>query len=65
MLNGVSVLSTDGLVDRIGLGPLALHALLAGIADHNASLLEVWTDETEHRTWFLFESSRGADTGGH
>ena len=30
-----------------------------------ASLLEVWTDETERRTWFLFESSRGADTGGH
>ncbi len=30
-----------------------------------ASLLEVWTDETERRTWFLFESSRRLDTGGH
>ena len=30
-----------------------------------ASLLEVWTDETERRTWFLFESSRGTDIGGH
>jgi starvation-inducible DNA-binding protein len=25
-----------------------------------ASLLEVWIDETERRTWFLFESTRGA-----
>ncbi|THD47475.1 MAG: DNA starvation/stationary phase protection protein [Bradyrhizobium sp.] len=24
------------------------------------SLLEVWIDETERRTWFLFESTRGA-----
>ena len=23
-----------------------------------ASLLEVWIDETERRTWFLFEASR-------
>jgi starvation-inducible DNA-binding protein len=23
-----------------------------------ASLLEVWVDEAERRTWFLFESSR-------
>ena len=23
-----------------------------------ASLLEVWVDETERRTWFLFEASR-------
>lgn len=30
-----------------------------------ASLLEVWTDETERRTWFLFESTRGLDGGGH
>ncbi len=26
-----------------------------------ASLLEVWIDETERRTWFLFESTRNAD----
>jgi len=29
-----------------------------------ASLIEVWIDETERRTWFLFEASRkGAPTG--
>jgi starvation-inducible DNA-binding protein len=30
-----------------------------------ASLLEVWIDETERRTWFLFESVRKADSSGH
>jgi starvation-inducible DNA-binding protein len=30
-----------------------------------ASLLEVWIDETERRTWFLFEASRPADDSGH
>ena len=30
-----------------------------------ASLLEVYVDETERRTWFLFEASRGADPSGH
>jgi starvation-inducible DNA-binding protein len=30
-----------------------------------ASLIEVWIDETERRTWFLFETSRRADSGGH
>ena len=30
-----------------------------------ASLLEVWTDETERRTWFLFEASRPGDATGH
>jgi starvation-inducible DNA-binding protein len=30
-----------------------------------ASLIEVWIDETERRTWFLFESSRRGDSGGH
>jgi starvation-inducible DNA-binding protein len=28
-----------------------------------ASLIEVWIDETERRTWFLFESSRRGDAG--
>jgi starvation-inducible DNA-binding protein len=27
-----------------------------------ASLLEVWIDEAERRTWFLFEASRAAET---
>ena len=31
----------------------------------SASLLEQYLDETEKRTWFLFEASRGADTSGH
>jgi starvation-inducible DNA-binding protein len=30
-----------------------------------ASLIEVWIDETERRTWFLFEASRMADSSGH
>jgi starvation-inducible DNA-binding protein len=29
----------------------------------SAGLIEVWIDETERRTWFLFEASRrGAET---
>ena len=30
-----------------------------------ASLIENWIDETERRTWFLFESSRNGDKTGH
>jgi len=30
-----------------------------------ASLIEGWVDETERRTWFLFESSRHGDSSGH
>ena len=30
-----------------------------------ASLLEVYIDETERRTWFLFETARAADQTGH
>jgi starvation-inducible DNA-binding protein len=30
-----------------------------------ASLLEVYLDETERRVWFLFESSKASDAGGH
>lgn len=30
-----------------------------------ASLIEVWIDETEQRTWFLFEAGRQGDTTGH
>ena len=28
-----------------------------------ASLIEVWIDETERRTWFLFEASRKGESG--
>ncbi len=31
----------------------------------SASLIEVWIDETERRTWFLFEASRKGDSSGH
>jgi starvation-inducible DNA-binding protein len=30
-----------------------------------ASLIEVWIDETERRTWFRFEASRRSDSTGH
>jgi starvation-inducible DNA-binding protein len=29
-----------------------------------ASLIEVWIDETERRSWFLFEATRHADSAG-
>ncbi len=36
--------------------------------EHNdiatASLIEVWIDETERRTWFLFEAGRPGDASG-
>ena len=35
--------------------------------EHNdvatASLIEVWIDEAERRTWFLFEASRSGEPG--
>ena len=30
----------------------------------SASLIEVWIDETERRTWFLFEATRHGDSDG-
>jgi starvation-inducible DNA-binding protein len=30
-----------------------------------AGLLETFIDDTERRTWFLFEAARGADRSGH
>jgi starvation-inducible DNA-binding protein len=41
-----------------------------GVCDeHNdvatASLIEVWIDETERRTWFLYEATRRGDSTGH
>jgi len=30
-----------------------------------ASLIENWIDETEQRTWFLFEANRRGDSTGH
>ena len=31
----------------------------------SSSLIENWIDETERRTWFLYEASRMADESGH
>ena len=37
------------------------HGLCAEYRDiATASLIEIWIDETEQRTWFLFETSRKA-----
>ena len=30
-----------------------------------ASMIEIWLDQTEKRTWFLFEAARGASNDGH
>ena len=42
------------------------HALADDADDSGtAGLLETFIDETERRTWFLFEAARGADATGH
>lgn len=42
------------------------HDLCDGHRDiASASLIEVWIDETERRTWFLFEASRRRDPSSH
>jgi starvation-inducible DNA-binding protein len=30
----------------------------------STSLIEIWLDETERRSWFLFEAGRSGDSGG-
>ncbi len=43
-----------------------VHDVVNDIRDvATASLIENWIDETERRTWFLFESSRDGDKTGH
>jgi starvation-inducible DNA-binding protein len=43
----------------------AAHALCKTNRDMaTASLIQVWIDETERRTWFLFESGGRCDTRG-
>jgi starvation-inducible DNA-binding protein len=43
----------------------AAHDVCEGHRDFaTASLIEVWVDEAEQRTWFLFETSRSGDAGG-
>jgi starvation-inducible DNA-binding protein len=42
-----------------------VHDLVDDLRDiATASLIENWIDETERRTWFLFESSRNGDMSG-
>jgi starvation-inducible DNA-binding protein len=42
-----------------------VHALCDEHGDiATASLLEVWVDETERRSWFLFEASRRSESAG-
>jgi starvation-inducible DNA-binding protein len=42
------------------------HGLCEELRDvATASLLEIWIDEAERRTWFLFEASRRGDPTGH
>jgi len=44
----------------------AAHAVASEYNDiASTSLIENWIDETEQRTWFLFETSRPALTSGH
>ena len=43
--------------------PLAVVTFAHGLCDEHgdiatASLLEIWIDEAERRTWFLFETTR-------
>ena len=43
-----------------------VHGLCDGHRDiASASLIEVWIDETERRTWFLSEASGMGDSSGH
>jgi starvation-inducible DNA-binding protein len=43
-----------------------VHELCAESHDYSTtSMIEVWIDETERRTWFLFEASRDQKTSGH
>jgi starvation-inducible DNA-binding protein len=43
-----------------------VHDIVDDVRDiATASLIENWIDETERRTWFLFESSRRGDKEGH
>ena len=44
----------------------AMHGVCDDAKDiATASMLEVWVDEAERRSWFLFEAGRVADASGH
>jgi starvation-inducible DNA-binding protein len=53
-------------MNRLSLSTLPAH----GVCDNNgevasANLVEIWIDETERRTWFLFEAHRRGEEPGH
>ena len=49
--------------ERVADAMRAAHGLCEEHKDvATASLLEVWIDEAERRTWFLFEASRPAES---
>ncbi len=51
-----------GLAERLR----AAHEVCADSRDiASTSIMEAWIDETERRTWFLFETTRRADSSGH
>ena len=47
----------------------ALRKAQERVEDHDdpatASMIEIWLDKTEKRTWFLCEAARGASNDGH
>ncbi len=44
----------------------AIHEVCEKYGDTaTSSMLDDWIDQAERRTWFLFESSKGAKTSGH
>ncbi len=71
--NDAEFVSPAAMLDELVFDNKAFTASLRAahsVADHHndaatTSILEVYLDESERRTWFLFEASRGADSGGH
>ncbi len=71
--NDAAYVEPEDMLAELGEDNKALAARLREVHDvctdgrdiATASLIEVWIDETEKRTWFLFEASRRGDSTGH
>lgn len=71
--NDAGYVEPEDMLAELGEDNKALAARLREVHDvcadgrdiATASLIEVWIDETEKRTWFLFEASRPGDSTGH
>ena len=71
--NNVEVVTPENMLMELGTDNQELTRNLRsahGLCEkHNdvatASLIENWIDETERRTWFLFEATRRGDSTGH